>query len=614
MRTLLPLLLLVSCGRPEDPDTCGTLVLTGGDGLAIDSPGCASGTLTLSTQGTGDLSVTLEPVGDGEWRPVIEGSGVLTAVVLEGSVSLEGVGERAWWRQGYQSWSWSGVTEPQPIERDAQGLPEVGGDGDGFDVAHETAWSSWWVGLLGYDDGASLLVGATAAERSKWTLSTDGETLVAVWAGRGEQIQVDGRVELDPIWVGVDRDAWSLHVAYADAVAERTAPRPLRPRAPVGWATWTVYYEDIDADVVAAELAHAETVFASAPEPRLFQIDDGWQQVWGEWTAGPDFPDGTAALAASIEQAGFQPGLWMAPFYVDRSTTTYAAHDDWWVRNPDGTELRFTNLNTGDYAVIDATHPDARAWMAQQVADRVDDGFTYLKLDFLYAGAQEGLRQQDVTGTEALQLGLRAIREAVGDEAWILACGAPMLPSVGFAESFRSGADIAFTVQPDSDLDSLRWQTRATAARGWQTGVWWQIDSDQVLLREPFDESQGKAALIAAAASGGALLLGDSLADVPDWATNPALLEGLSAVPAVPEHPLASVSGIDASPIIENVQQDDRVPVRWQFPDGRTALINLSEDPLEVTAPPGTELFSGDALDEEAPRTLAPWSAELWLP
>ena len=42
----------------------------------------------------------------------------------------------------------------------------------------------------------------------------------------------------------------------------------------------------------------------------------------------------------------------------------------------------------------------------------------------------EGQRVQDVTGIEAYHLGMQIMREAAGD-AWILACGAPLLPTVG---------------------------------------------------------------------------------------------------------------------------------------------------------------------------------------
>jgi hypothetical protein len=156
----------------------------------------------------------------------------------------------------------------------------------------------------------------------------------------------------------------------------------------------------------------------------------------------------------------------MAPFYVDRSTDTYAEHPDWWVTSADGVELTYTNAGTGNYAVIDATHPEAGPWMAAQVRARVDEGYGYLKLDFLYAGAEEGVRYADVTGVEAYHIALELLREAAGD-AWVLACGAPMLPSVGFAESFRSGADIAFEVSPDPAQAFVRWQARQTGARSW---------------------------------------------------------------------------------------------------------------------------------------------------
>jgi alpha-galactosidase len=74
----------------------------------------------------------------------------------------------------------------------------------------------------------------------------------------------------------------------------------------------------------------------------------------------------------------------------------------------------------------------ARAW-----------GFDYLKLDFLYAGALPGKRHEDMPREAAYRHGLEVVREAMGTEAYLLACGAPIIPSLGICDALRIGPDVA---------------------------------------------------------------------------------------------------------------------------------------------------------------------------
>jgi alpha-galactosidase len=373
----------------------------------------------------------------------------------------------------------------------------------------------------------------------------------------------------------------------------------------VGWSDWYQYYGSASEADILAELA-------AAPPLDLFQVDDGWEVAWGDWEANDRFPSGTAALATAIADRGMTPGLWMAPFYVARSTTTYAEHPDWWVRDADG-EVRHGSLSGNDYAILDVTHPDAAAWLSAQIAAKVAEGWTYLKLDFLFAGAVEGVRHDDVTGMEAYHRGLALLRDAMGEDTWFLACGAPMLPSVGYADSWRSGADIAFVSDPDPRRPFLRWQARSTAARAFANGVWWWNDADNLLLRAPFTDVEVRGALAANVASGGVWLLGDSFAaldaDTLALAVDPALT-ALSGQRAEPVDPLDYVSGVDAGPFMEASTEDDEVPEVWTVGDV-TVLLNLENGARTVSGPGGEELLTGETAGA-GERTLEAGGGEVW--
>ncbi|HNH47996.1 MAG TPA: alpha-galactosidase, partial [Myxococcota bacterium] len=307
---------------------------------------------------------------------------------------------------------------------------------------------------------------------------------------------------------------------------------------------------------------------------------------------------GMDGLAAAIRDRGLQPGLWMAPLLVHRSTATYLDHPDWWVLDEAGEELQD---GACDCATLDVTHPDAAAWMQAQIRTRVSEGWTYLKLDFLYAGAREGQRQEALNGAEAYARAAELLREAAGEDTWILACGAPMLPSVGFADSWRSGADIAFFVAPNPDRAFLRWQARSTAARAWANGRWWWNDADNLMVG-----ADPSAALAAQVAAGGSFLYGEELSgvDVPD-------LTAFRGLRSRPEDPLDFVSGIDGSPILERGEPNDRVPTRWQLEDGTVVLLNLSEESVELEGPGGTEWISGSTAAAGS-RLLEPGTGEVW--
>ena len=627
--SLLALPLLAASCEPAIDDTAvepctsePVLVVTDA-GLSLVASGCVSVALTTRAVGEGDLSVSLSLEGEIVVPTVTAGSdgGSLRALVLEGVAGVEGPEPLRWWRQGYQSWSWAGVVEPEAVSLDEDGVPAAGGADINTSFIQDRASTSWWAGLLGRPDGASLLWGVLAASRVPfYAAADDAGGAWAVWGGFDEHYELGPgeAIELDPLWLGVGRDAHELWRRYGAAAADRRPPRPLA-QAPVGWSSWYTYYAEVTEQDVLDNLAVVAALNAGGAHAPvgLVQVDDGWQQVWGEWTANDKFPSGMAALAAQIRAEGLTPGLWMAPFYVSRASSAYLQHDDWWVLDAGGVELGFDNDGTGDYALIDVTHPEAAAWLGEVIAARVADGFTYLKLDFLYAGAQPGQRYHDVSGLEAYASGLRILREAAGEDSFILACGAPMLPSLGFADGFRTGADIAYGWDPDPEPAYLRWQARATAGRAWMNGLWWWNDPDVLMVRDPYDDTRARGAVVAQLVSGGLWLAGDDLSDLSDAQLalelhpEAAALRGLQVRPL---SPLRFPSGHDLGPVSERQVPDDTVPWMWRVGPDATALLNLGEDPIQVPAPGGTELLTGERATAGTARTLEPGGGELWLP
>ncbi len=103
---------------------------------------------------------------------------------------------------------------------------------------------------------------------------------------------------------------------------------------------------------------------------------------------------------------------------------------------------------------------------------------------------------------------MQVVREAAPD-LHLVGCGAPLLPSVGWIDSMRTGADIAFSIAPTARYPFIAAEARNTALRAF-TDHFWALDPDVVLLRgEEITEVEAYTAVVSAALSGGNYLLGD---------------------------------------------------------------------------------------------------------
>ena len=243
---LVPLVLIAGCRCGADPDehSCdpavGIELLASGAaeiGAFDDCPGMVLDGLRVV--GDGDLSVELEPAGDGAIRPVVRSAsgGTLRAVVLSGELRRVGPAPERIWKQGYESWSASGVFDlaDREVVRAPDGYPVFAGDDGVTQVIEETPWSSWWGGLVGAPGGEVAMLGALTAETSKFAVSyeTDG-AVTAVWGGPDQRIELPagGSVELDAVWGAWDDDPNALMDRWGHRGGMERLPSPTRTRSP----------------------------------------------------------------------------------------------------------------------------------------------------------------------------------------------------------------------------------------------------------------------------------------------------------------------------------------------------------------------------------------------
>lgn len=407
---------------------------------------------------------------------------------------------------GYQSWSYTGIEDIPATIVDDHGTAKHGGDDE--NQLTEVPGVSWWHGALGGEDGRGLVVGADGGTVFKTYIAADdnrmriiqGVTGDAINLGPGERRRLDGLfMVLGDVVAGLD--------AYARRVAALHPPMTRR-RAPLGgWGSWNLYYDKVTAPALREEMAWAKDHLVPL-KLTDFLLDDGYEPHWGRWEASATFGADLTTLSAEQSALGLTPAVWVAPIYVNVDDPVVAEHPEWFLRTFAGQLRVFTQFNGPRFATLDASHPDARAFVVNQLEALWSMGYRTFKLDFLYAGAIEGVRQQRMTALESYQLWMKTLREAL-PEAHLLGCGAPQLPSVGWVDSMRTGPDIAYVMAATPRYAFYAAQARQSALRSF-TDAWWALDPDVVLLRgDRIQDRDAWSIVVSDALAGGNYLLGD---------------------------------------------------------------------------------------------------------
>ncbi len=267
---------------------------------------------------------------------------------------------------------------------------------------------------------------------------------------------------------------------YADLTALENKVR-VPDWNPVGWSSWYQYFTHLTAADVEKNLRLAGDGFPF----EVFQIDDGFEADIGDWLRPKDGFPPPADLARLIRDRGFTAGIWTAPFSASESSELFRLHPDWFVTEDGRPKPCCRNWNKTIYA-LDTTHPGAKQWLFDTFVAFRRMGYSYFKIDFLFAAAMPGTRRVPVTPLQAYREGMAVIRRAVKGE-FILGCGAPLLPSLGFVEGMRVGEDTAPFWNPR--MSGVQGPNAYIALknpilRAFMHKRWWLNDPDCLLLRE----------------------------------------------------------------------------------------------------------------------------------
>ena len=452
----------------------------------------------------------------------------------------------AFFSNGWQSWSRSGVYKSNDrYQQTRLGLirAPVAKNANTPHPRRTGMFASDMYGVLGdqnYRNG--LLMGFLSQKNHFGSIETwigGSSPAIRLWAN-GDSAQLDPGERMETDWA-------CLHFLHLDN------PEPLAPyleavarehdlseewqhksASPIGWCSWYQFSsEDYTGLLTAADINHnLEAMDDLRPELPLeiVQIDDGFEAQIGDWFAFQEgFPQGLAPLAAEISHRGFTPGIWLAPFILHPKSQLARRHPDWLLRNRLRSPVNAGFLWNTFPIALDLTHPDALGYVYDVVKCAVSEwGFPYIKLDFLYAGALPG-RHRDQTQTRAqiLRAGLETIRDASGDETFLLGSGCPLGPAIGVVDGMRIGADTArrwrssfkgieLVIKDEPSTPGAFNAVHNALTRSDLHQRWWINDPDCLLLRTETHLTQQEVQTIASviALTGGSLLLSDHLPDL----------------------------------------------------------------------------------------------------
>ena len=388
---------------------------------------------------------------------------------------------------GFQSWS---EAELQPLTA-KQAVPlmawrhQQGHDPAFLPSGIAGVWRSHTLIALIRPDGGGYVGHSLDESRSfaHWEARADGEQVSVSLKVEGPAISVVF-TETGDVIATLER----LSAQLGQNMAARSVDARLAPPLRV-WCSWYSYYRGV---TLQNMLANAQLARDKALPFDVFQLDDGFQADLGDWTLPSSHFGGHASeLPAGLGQLGYTAGIWLAPFLAGPQSELFRQHPDWMLRGEDGLPLPIGHNWGGGYYGLDTTHPEVLAWLRGLARTVVEWGYTYLKLDFLFAGAMPGVRHdQSKTRAEAYRMGLAALREGAGDETFLLLCGAPLASSIGIADAMRTGPDVA----PFWDDESRRlWLQDATgpsarnavhtALSRWYQHAWYQPDPDVMIAR-----------------------------------------------------------------------------------------------------------------------------------
>jgi hypothetical protein len=255
---------------------------------------------------------------------------------------------------------------------------------------------------------------------------------------------------------------------------KKLANKQLKPKL-TGWNSWDYFSGAVRSKDIFANCEACDKQFSDKID--YFVIDEGYEPRWGVWDANWKFPEGLDGYCDKIKKNGRKPGVWTAPLLVNTYTDIYLNNPEWFAKTAEG-EIATKAYSYGPMAFLDVTHPGAEQFIRETFTRLKSYGFEYFKVDF----TQEVLKAESFHDKTApigsiLRKAFSIIREAIGEESYLLACGAPYESVTGVVDACRTTGDI------HNFWGHVLSNAEAMAGKWWMQGTLWNNDPDFLIVR-----------------------------------------------------------------------------------------------------------------------------------
>lgn len=254
-----------------------------------------------------------------------------------------------------------------------------------------------------------------------------------------------------------------------------------------GWTSWYNYYQKINEQIILENFENFRKLY---PQGSVFQIDDGYQSAVGDWLVidNVKFPKGLRHIAQTIKEAGYIPGLWIAPFVAQKNSLIFQNNKDWFLKDESGKYI-IAGSNWGGFYVLDIFNSYVQQYLKDVLQTITQQwGFEFIKVDFIYAVALKPLN--GLSRAQVLTYALKFLRECLPNVT-ILGCGTPLAQAINYVDYCRIGPDMGLNW---NGLFYEKWLHREriscynslnnTISRFWMDGIFWGNDPDVFFLRK----------------------------------------------------------------------------------------------------------------------------------
>lgn len=308
-------------------------------------------------------------------------------------------------------------------------------------------------------------------------------------------------------------------ITYAEVTGKRMNARVRKPL--VGWCSWYYYYTDISERSLLSNVKF----FGQSPNIPidLIQLDDGYFTEIGDYTSFNDkFQNGITEFERLVHEQNKRVGIWIAPFFASESSKLYQNNKKWFITSKKDHELLPVCYNWGKFEyALDLTRSDVQKHIADLIETIVNQwNMDFIKIDFVYAASvfESDYFIKGLTRAQIYRKGIELIRNSMGDQPFLLGCGAPLGPSIGLVDAMRVSEDTKeiwdTDIEPIYGEPCLKNALLGSIYRSFMHGNLWVNDPDCLIVRKAnseLNENEIRLQITVFGLSGGQLFISDDM-------------------------------------------------------------------------------------------------------